>query len=265
MKSPTLAGLRAEMNAFLGAVMFLTQIPVGAWHEHRAEDLPRSSVYFPLIGAVVGLVGSMALLILYPFLPPLLTVLIVMAVMVLLTGGLHEDGLADAADGLIGGASVERRLEIMKDSRIGSYGMLALWFSLTTKLALIETLLIRNPFLAFCALIAANTLGRLSTVALLYFCRYVRVGENKAGPFGDAVSLKAFILACISALVISGVTLGPRALRCIPIAILMTLGAGFYFQRKLGGVTGDCLGASNQLVELSCYAALLPSPHAGDA
>jgi len=265
MKNVSLSGLRAEMNAFLGAVMFLTQIPVGVWHQHREEDLPRSSVYFPIIGAGVGLGGSLVLLVIYPFLPALLTTLIVMAVMALLTGGLHEDGLADAADGLVGGSTIERRLEIMRDSRIGSYGVLALWFSLTAKLVLLDTLLVRNPFLAFCALIAANALGRMSTVALLYFCRYVRTGENKAGPFGNAVSLKSFILAGFSTLMIVAIALGPWSWRCVPVAILATGGAWFYFQRKLGGITGDCLGASNQLVELSCYLALIPLSHAGVA
>ncbi len=257
MKSAPLTGVRAEMNTFLGAVIFLTRIPVGSWHHHRAEDLPRSAVYFPFIGALVGLCGSLTLLAIYPFLPPLVTVLIVMAVMVLLTGGLHEDGLADAADGLVGGQSTERRLEIMKDSRIGSYGAMALWFGLTAKLLLLDGLLHKAPFLAFCALIAANTLGRMSTVALLFFCRYARIEPSKASPFGNAVHLRQFLIAGFCAIVTVLIVLRAQAVICFLTALLVTWGARLYFQQKLGGITGDCLGATNQIVELACYLVLL--------
>jgi len=255
-----MVGFRAEMNALLGAVMFLTRVPVEAWHAYRAEDAARSAVYFPLVGALVGLVGSLVLLLIYSFLPSLLTVLIVMATMVLLTGGLHEDGLADTADGLVGGRSVERRLEIMRDSPIGSYGAMALWFFLTAKLVLLQTLLTRSPILAFCALVAANTLGRMSTVALLYLCRYVRSDESKSSPFGNAVSLQQFLLAGLFTAVAVIVAVGPAAGICFVSALLITYIARFYFQSKIGGITGDCLGASNQLVELGCYAVLIFSP-----
>jgi adenosylcobinamide-GDP ribazoletransferase len=218
--------------------------------------MARSTVYFPLIGALVGLSGSLTLLLIYSYLPPLLTVLVVMGVMVFLTGGLHEDGVADVADGLIGGQTVPRRLEIMKDSRIGSYAAMALWFFLTAKLVLLSTLLEHKPLLAFDALIAANALGRMAAVALLYVCRYVRA-EGKAGPFGNAVSFKSFFIAGIFAVILTVAVLGPWSVVCLIAAFLTTWAARLYFLHKIGGITGDCLGAANQIVELGCYAALL--------
>ena len=219
--------------------MFLTCIPVGSWYRYCAEDMARSTVYFPLIGALVGLSGSLTLLLIYSYLPPLLTVLVVMGVMVFLTGGLHEDGVADVAD-----------------SRIGSYAAMALWFFLTAKLVLLSTLLEHKPLLAFDALIAANALGRMAAVALLYVCRYVRA-EGKAGPFGNAVSFKSFFIAGIFAVILTVAVLGPWSVVCLIAAFLTTWAARLYFLHKIGGITGDCLGAANQIVELGCYAALL--------
>ena len=124
---------RRQMHTFRAAVMFLTRVPVGRAREFRLEDLARSAIYFPVVGALVGLGGGIALLTSYAV-PSFVAVLICMLVTLCITGGLHEDGLADCADGLVGGKDPERRLEIMKDSRIGTYGAVALWFSLTAKI-----------------------------------------------------------------------------------------------------------------------------------
>ena len=132
---------RRQLNIFLAAVMFLTRLPVGRFHEFREEDVASSTIYFPVVGALIGLAGGLALLT-SAALPSFVAVLVSMLVTIFLTGGLHEDGLADSADGLIGGQDPQRRLEIMKDSRIGAYGALALWFSLTAKLFLVRSLLV---------------------------------------------------------------------------------------------------------------------------
>src|SRR5690348_15040627 len=109
---------RRQLDIFLAAVMFLTRLPVGRFHEFREEDVAPSTIYFPIVGALIGLAGGLALLT-SAALPAFVAVLVSMLVTVSITGGLHEDGLADSADGLIGGQDSQRRLEIMKDSRIG--------------------------------------------------------------------------------------------------------------------------------------------------
>jgi cobalamin synthase len=155
---------RRQLNTFLAAVMFLTRLPVSRFHEFREEEVASSTIYFPIVGALVGLAGGLALL-MSAALPSFVAVLISMLVTICLTGGLHEDGLADSADGLIGGRDPQRRLEIMKDSRIGAYGALALWFSLTAKLILVQSLLAAGLVTAISASVIAHCLGRAATVA----------------------------------------------------------------------------------------------------
>ena len=118
-----------------------------------------------------------------------------MGATVLLTGALHEDGLADAMDGLLGGQEPQQRLEIMRDSRLGSYGAVALWFSLTAKAFVLTSLLEEGVLKAVGALIVAHGLGRAATVALLFSHPYVRSDQSKASPFGNAVTLKEAVLA----------------------------------------------------------------------
>ena len=252
-----LTSVRHQMNIFLGALMFLTRIPVGKQYAFRSEDLPRSILYFPIVGLMIGLLGGLVLFGAELFVPPVVAVLLCMGVTVAVTGALHEDGLADAADGLIGGLERQQRLEIMKDSRLGSYGAVVLWFSLTAKLFLLAALLEQGVFTAVCALVVAHGLGRAATVTLLFSHQYVRTDESKASPFGNTVTLKEFVTALLAPILLSFALLGSKAVLILIVAAATTWAAGVYFHKKIGGVTGDCLGAANQLVELACYLSLV--------
>ncbi len=235
---------RRQIDIFLAAVMFLTRLPVGRFHQFRDEDLAYSTLYFPVVGGVIGLAGGLALLA-SAVMPSFVAVLISMLVTICLTGGLHEDGLADSADGLVGGLDARRRLEIMKDSRIGTYGALALWFSLTAKLVLVQSLL------------AANLLGRTAAVALLAGLPYVRAEYSKSSPFGNKVTLSQLAVVVVFSTILSLLVLGLEGVLCLAAAIAVTFLCGIYFKRQIGGITGDCLGAANQLVELSAYLSLV--------
>jgi adenosylcobinamide-GDP ribazoletransferase len=247
---------RRQVNTFLAAVMFLTRLPVGRFYEFREEEVAASTVYFPIVGALVGLASGLALLT-SAALPLFVAVLLSMLVTVCLTGGLHEDGLADSADGLIGGRDPQRRLEIMKDSRIGAYGALALWFSLTAKLILVQSLLAASLVTAISASVIAHCLGRAATVALLTSLPYARAEDSKSSHFGNKVTFRQLTLALIFAIVLSLFLLGLRGVFCLTAALAVTFICGLYFKDKIGGITGDCLGAANQLVELSAYLSLL--------
>ena len=172
---------------------------------------------------------------------------------VLVTGALHEDGLADAADGFGGGSTPERVLEIMKDSRIGSYGAVALILAILTKLATLASLS-RVDIVA--ALIAGHTLARWSSVWLLY--RYAYVG-TKGAAFAGGVTTLRLLIATVVATTICALALQHRALIVVLAGAAVTFATGAYFRKRLGGVTGDCLGAANQLVELTVYLALAAS------
>jgi adenosylcobinamide-GDP ribazoletransferase len=249
--------VRQQFNIFLGALMFMTRLPVGKGYVFRSEDLPRSAVYFPVVGVMIGSLAGLVLLCSEPFFPPVVAVLFCMGTTVLLTGALHEDGLADAMDGLLGGKETRQRLEIMRDSRLGSYGALALWFSLTAKAFVLTSLLEEGVLKAVTALIVAQGLGRAATVALLFSHPYVRSDQSKASPFGNVVTLKEALLASIFPVLLSFVLLGNKSVLALIAAAAGTWAAGRYFQKKIGGITGDCLGAASQLIELVCYLSLV--------
>jgi adenosylcobinamide-GDP ribazoletransferase len=173
------------------------------------------------------------------------------------TGALHEDGLADAADGLAGGSTPAQRLAIMKGSAIGVYGAAALWFSLTAKLLLLGSLLERGTTVAICALIVANGMGRAGTVALLFACPYAREGESKASPFARNVGPRELVISLLPPVFSAFLFLGRDALACICGAGATVWATAVFYRRTIGGITGDCLGATNQLIELVCYLLLV--------
>ena len=249
-------GLREQVETFCAAIMLLTRIPVGGFYRHRAELSAGSVIYFPLVGFLIGLAGAGAAWLGLAFLPTNAAILLSMLVTVALTGGFHEDGLADAADGLLGGHDVPRRLEIMKDSRLGTFGALALWFSLTAKLLLLAEIARHGGMLLASSIVAAHTLARGSGVVLLAWLPYVRDGQSKSSPFCAGTSTTQLAWALILPLVVTALLPGGRGLACALTAAGLTFATGSYFKMKIGGITGDCLGAANQIVELGCYLAL---------
>lgn len=229
----------------------MTRIPFPAAVE--PEDFRAATVYFPIVGALVGALGAGVFWLASVIWPTLIALVLSLVATVLVTGALHEDGLADAADGFGGGSTPERVFEIMKDSRIGTYGALALILSIIIKLASLASLsrvdIVR-------ALITGHTLARWSSVVLLY--RYTYVG-TKGVAFAGGVTMPRLLIATIIALALSAFTLQRRALIPVTVSIVVTAVAGLYFKNRLGGVSGDCLGAANQLVEIAVYLALIQS------
>jgi adenosylcobinamide-GDP ribazoletransferase len=213
-------------------------------------DFGAATIYFPLIGALVGGLGAGVFWLASAIWPPVIALVLSLVATVLVTGALHEDGLADAADGFGGGSTPERVLEIMKDSRIGSYGAVALILVIVTKLASLASLSRTDIALA---LIAGHTLARWSSVPLLYGMNYL---GTKGASFSGSVTTWRLLIATIIMLGIGALALHRRALIPVLVSVVVTAIAGVYFKRRIGGVTGDCLGAANQLVELAVYLAL---------
>ncbi|MCB1754464.1 MAG: adenosylcobinamide-GDP ribazoletransferase [Gammaproteobacteria bacterium] len=245
------SSIRRFINDYFVAQTFLTRLPCPAGVDHSGEALGRSTAWFPLVGTLVGLAAAAAMAVSLHFFEPLLSATLCVMATVLLTGAFHEDGLADSADGIGGGFSLERKLEIMRDSRIGTYGTVALLLGVLLRIfALAE---IPAP-LVFSALILAHSLARFSSLPLIYFNTYIRE-QGTGKPFAAQVTparLGAATIYCGLLWLLLPGTLWPALI----IAFLATLGAQWYFRRKLGGITGDTLGATNQLVEASVYLAL---------
>jgi len=247
--------LRRELAYFFGAVRFFTRLPVPAWVGHSAEALNRSARYFPAVGLIVG--GSAALVYAGALLlwPQPVAVLLSMAASIYATGAFHEDGLSDTADGLGGGWDKLRILDIMKDSRVGSYGVVAMVLALLGKFTLLAAL---DSALVPWALLAGHALSRFCSTLLLATMDYVREDLlSKAKPLATRLSTGEMLLALIFALAPLFLLPAENAAAGGLLAGLATLWLASKFRRWLGGYTGDCLGATQQLSEIAFYLGLL--------
>jgi len=247
--------LRRELEYFLGAVRFFTRLPVPAWVGHSAEALNHSARYFPAVGLLVGAIGAVAYLGAALLWPLPVAVLLSMAATIYATGAFHEDGLADTVDGLGGGWDKLRILDIMKDSRVGSYGVVATVLLLLGKYSLLAAL---DPGLVPMALLAGHAVSRFCSTLLLATMDYVREDLlAKAKPLATRLSAGALVVATLFALLPLASLPPARSLAGCALAGLATVWLAAKFKRWLGGYTGDCLGATQQLSEIAFYLGLL--------
>ena len=226
-----------------------------------APDLRSAVRVFPLAGALIGVGGGIILLLGNSLsLPPLAAALVAITALTILTGALHEDGLSDTADGFGGGRTIEARLAIMRDSRIGSYGALALILSVLLKASLLAAFLPSRPLSAAAALIVAETLGRAAIVhqwAALPSARPDGLAAGIGQP--DRETLAMALVAAIAVGLIAGTIAGGpiAALVAVAAAALATLGSSRLAYRMIGGHTGDTLGATEQCAALAALIALV--------
>ncbi len=240
-----------ELGLVLYAVQFLTRIPVPAWVGHSATRLDRSTRYFPLVGALVGTIAGALYWLASQWLPAQAAAVIAIGAGVLVTGAFHEDGLADSCDGLGGGVDRERALEIMRDSRIGTYGTVALVLALLLRVVALAAL---APLAGLLALITAHAAGRTLVVAVIRFCRYART-EGLGKPVSTGITRSEWLFATGSgvALVLASGIAGLFAL----LAAASVAGILLWLMlRKLGGYTGDGLGAVEQCGETAALVLL---------
>ncbi len=254
-----------ELRLFFVALQFLTRVPMpGAMAAQgwQPEWLHQSARHFPAVGLLVGAVAAAVLWAAAFAWTATIAVLLSMAATAWLTGGFHEDGLADTLDGLGGAVDRERALVIMKDSRLGSYGALALIFVLALKAAALHGLATRDLLATLAALPLAHGLSRAATVMLLRGLRYGGDAEHaKAKPmaqrvdgFSTAVALGwATLLAGCTALFLPWLAVGAALIAVAAVTLWMAQ----WLQRRLGGYTGDALGATQQFSELAVYLAVL--------
>jgi adenosylcobinamide-GDP ribazoletransferase len=235
------------------AVLFLTRVPV-PWHvpdvEHR---LARATAWFPVVGLGVGLAGALAWWAGAALGGPLLGAVAAVAATVLVTGAFHEDGLADTFDGLGGSPERARALEIMKDSRVGTYGALALTLVLLGRIAALAAL----GGQAAVALVGAHVLARFSSLPLIRWLAYARADGGTGKPFAGGVTPGGLRFGVVFTVAVTLVLWGGGAVTAWLAAAAVVGLLAAWFRRRLGGITGDTLGAANQLAELAAYLALL--------
>jgi len=257
----TLLGQQAlhQLRLFFIALQFFTRIPIPGWVGFDPAWLHHASRYFPAVGWVVGAVAASTYAIASLWWPAAVAILMSMVVSILLTGAFHEDGFADVCDGFGGGMTPVRVLEIMKDSRIGAYGAIGICLMLLSKFIVLVSL---PTVLVVPALLLAHPLSRLFSCSLIWLLSYARQ-EGKAKPLAQQMTSNEFGIACLTVLLPAGVLLLWQPLmidRLLPALVLMLL-ASFWlarvFFKKIGGYTGDCLGAVQQLSELAFYLGVL--------
>ncbi len=252
-------GWRHEISLIAVAAQFLTRLPVPAFRAFQTAWLPQSTRYFPLLGAVIGSACALVWWLSATVLPPAIAVGLMLSAGLLLTGALHEDGFADACDGFGGGRSQASILAIMKDSRVGAFGVMGICLLLGLKWL---TLSLLNPLMVAASIVVAHTLSRWCAIALSWRLTYVREDDTaKSTPWANSLNAKEWLLSgAVGALAVTPwiVALAPdtqaaflRALwPAVGLSALTAVLAGVYFKSRIGGYTGDCLGAAQQSSEL---------------
>jgi len=244
------------MNSTLPlALTFLTKLP-WPWRGPADEAaLARSLFWFPWVGAVLGLAFWGAWAGLQKILPAPAAAALLLALTVWVTGGLHLDGLADTADGLGGGRTPAEALTIMKDSRVGAFGVISLILALVLKFALFLSLAAQTRGMA--ALALYPVVSRWGMVLLAYLSPYARPEGGLGQAMTLGVSPRVLAGASLSAGVLSFLILGVPGLALFGVAGALVWLGSLYFQRRLGGVTGDVLGAANEILEVLVLAGAL--------
>jgi len=233
--------------------MFLTRIPVPAWVGYSDAQLSQSVRYFPLVGLLVGALAALVYLLAAIVFPHPVAIFLGVIVTVIVTGALHEDGLADACDGFGGGRSRDDVLRIMKDSHIGAYGAIGLMLIVGIK---IVTLCSLAPNLVPCVLIIGHAVSRLAAVVVMFATPYARGADGKANAlaagFSSSTLLISAALGLMPVLFMEHI-LFPASILALLVAVVLRK----YFLHRIGGYTGDCLGATQQITEVALYLSFL--------
>lgn len=239
-----MSSVRREWQAFWLALGFLTRIPMLARIDYSQQLMNQSSLYFPFVGLLLGALYAGLFTVLALLWSPLICLVLVLCFHLWITGAFHEDGLADSADALGGGYTVEARLRIMKDSRIGTYGTVALIGALGLKVTLLWHL-----EWVWLGLLLAPCIARLTPLLLMSALPYVTDPDtSKSKPVADGFDRWRLAYAVAFVLAIS---LGFAVLHWTILAVLITaLLWGRTLKKALGGYTGDALGASVIFTEL---------------
>lgn len=237
------------MRALLAAIAFLTRLPVGRIAAFNAEDVSHSAGWFPVVGLLLGAIYALAAFLLKGHLPLAIVAVLLVILDALATGALHFDGLADTADGFGGGKSREDILRIMRDHAIGSYGGVAIVTLVALKVAAYAALLKQSVWIA--ALILTPALGRWSILLLTAALPYARTSASVVEGMGK----RSLLWGTLTIAAGLAATVSIRSCLATAGVAIVTAAFGLYCRRRIGGITGDTLGANLQLCE--CVALLL--------
>ncbi|HEX9662561.1 MAG TPA: adenosylcobinamide-GDP ribazoletransferase [Candidatus Binatia bacterium] len=233
------------MNSFFAALQFLTLFPCPKRAERAADEIGRSTIFFPVIGLFLGLILVVIDFLLKPFASSGLSSVALVTILALLTRGLHLDGLGDTFDGLGAGGDRERILSVMDDSQTGAFGLIAIVLLLFFKIHAIESI----GGDRWRGLLAAPVLGRWAMVLLGY--RSLAAKPGLGSTLIDHLDTKHFLFATLIALLLVAAILHGVGIAMMVWVAVFTTASKIFFHRRLGGVTGDIFGAVGELSETS--------------
>ena len=244
-----------NLSGLLTAFRFLTILPLGRGKVVDAPHMARSMAFFPLVGAWLGLLLLLMDRVLVRVFPHLVVAALLVGILALITGGLHLDGFADTLDGLFGGRGDRARtLDIMKDSRIGAMGVVGLVVLLGIKFTSIDSM---GAAYKGGALVLMPTVARWSQVQLAFKATYARKEGSLAQPFVENLEISHFLAASAGAALVSYIAAGVSGLIVLAGAGIVTMLAKLYFTRRIGGITGDTIGAVSEMNEVLVLLAFL--------
>ena len=249
--------IKRQIHYFLTAVLFFTRIPCPKWVDHSEEILNKSNRYFPLVGILVGMIASLVLVAVNLVFSIHIAILLSMISSIWVTGAFHEDGFADVCDGFGGGWNKERILTIMKDSRLGTFGVIGLIAILGLKyLSLSE--LHHNSVNLVIVIISGNSISRAIATVLLFTHKYVRdIDTSKVKPTSKKMSIKSLVISFFFG-IIPLFFFNNYSIFLVLIPLFFTyLYMSYFFKKWIGGQTGDCAGALQQVSEIVFYLSLL--------
>lgn len=252
---------KQEFQYLLAAIQFFTRIPVPSTAVNDSGTHNQALKYFPLVGWLVGAACALAYNIAVAYWPSSVAVVLCVIVGILLTGALHEDGFADCCDGFGGGWDRPQVLAIMKDPRIGSYAALGLILLLLLKIVLLIELAADSDEIVIIALLLAHSASRLLVLPIPWLLDYARAQDDSKSHAMVEAGFSTRMLAGSSLFVLLPLLYfqAPPLWSAFASAALVALLLGLYFKHRLGGYTGDCLGATQQLTEVTIYLSLLAS------
>lgn len=250
--STTVTTFNSLVEGFKRSLATYTRIPIHVDWDDSVKHTP-AVCFLPWVGIVVAILSAWPLW--FEGLPTAIQAIFMLLTSVLITGGFHEDGLMDACDGLVGGWSKEQRLTIMKDSRIGSYAALSIWFVMMLKWLLLTHLLAslsyENHYEGFGLLvwIAVQSLSRVAPLVIMNTLSYVTLGQSKAASMIATFQRKEWLIAVLPCLVIFLLDFS-YLIKSTVVMVLFLIGARHYLKKRIGGFNGDTLGATQQVSEV---------------
>ena len=252
--------IKKEIRYFFTALMFFTRIPCPSWVDHSEEYLNKSRKYFPLMGWIVGGISAVLFWGSTFVFPVSISIVLSMIASVWVTGAFHEDGFTDVCDSFGGGWTKEQILTIMKDSRIGAYGVIGMSLLLLLKFLLLSEIatLGGNVLVAIC-LVNAHATSRFMASTFVHTHDYVQdIDVSKSRPIANSrFSMGELFYSSLFAVLPFFLFSNYLIILVLPIIYLFKMYLGYYFNKHIGGYTGDCLGATQQMTEVLFYLSIL--------